>query len=179
MIVPHPDQPAVKLWVPSMPSMIQRRPVVPGSSPTSSPRIASPGRSRSTAVTIARSVAKSISDTGVPSSFLTASSDSSRKNELDTRSAASASAIAASRSEARAGSGEPVVIVGSAGPARHPPAVFEEVDEHVVAERLVGRVKRPALIELGEAIDERREGARRVEHERVDPDLLAGAAHDL
>ena len=57
--------------------------------------------------------------------------------------------------------------------------MLDEVHEHVVAERLGCREERPTAVDLGQLLDERGERARRVEHERVDPDLLASAATHL
>src|SRR6476646_1582940 len=57
--------------------------------------------------------------------------------------------------------------------------LLDEVDQHVVAEGLGRREERPALVQLRELLDETLEAAVGIEHERVDPDPVLGAAGHL
>src|SRR6187431_2830446 len=56
---------------------------------------------------------------------------------------------------------------------------LHEVDEHVVAEVLRCGEEGPPVIDLGHLLDERAQRTVGAEAERVDPDLLASAPHDL
>src|SRR5215211_3136749 len=69
----------------------------------------------------------------------------------------------------------PQASAGAAGFA----LLFEEVDEDVVAEGVGGREERSPFVHTHHALDEAAEVVALVEHEGVDADALAGAAHDF
>src|SRR5215216_1635029 len=69
----------------------------------------------------------------------------------------------------------PKASAGAAGFA----LLFEEVDEDVVAEGVGGREERSSFVHTHHALDEAAEVVALVEHEGVDADALAGAAHDF
>ena len=69
-----------------------------------------------------------------------------------------------------------LLSLGRAGPglsgrgdrrAAHLKLLLDEVDQHVVAQGLGGSEERPPLVEAGQLLDERVQGAGRVEHERL------------
>src|SRR5262245_25616086 len=68
---------------------------------------------------------------------------------------------------------------GGAPAAKQFAPMLDEVDEHVVAERLGRREERSSPVELGELLHEALQRGVGIEHEGVDADLLASAASDL
>src|SRR4051812_801183 len=57
--------------------------------------------------------------------------------------------------------------------------VLDEIDEHVVTKGLGCREERATAVDRRQLLDERLEVAVGVEHERVDADVVLGAANDL
>src|SRR5437588_69212 len=81
----------------------------------------------------------------------------------------------------RATRAEPGPPARSGAPPRpsQGPLLLDEVDQHVVAQRLGGGEEGPAPVELGQPLDEGLQIAGGVEHEGVDADPLPGAAGHL